>query len=190
MNPPTSGRTDPDDVGDAPVNPVSRRGDLWLLGKHQVLCGDATSAEDVVRLLGPSKPHCDDHRGLGRLPARVLRQLGPVQLGRVEAAVPGDDQACLVDQQCRRPPPFPHGECDLPDLLGGVDTGVAGRGLWAGRKAAVKSNASLGWQWRARPQSISPVIAGLCSMARRSCPMPRYGGTLALNTPVTPEDVG
>jgi len=31
--------------------PVSRRGDLWLLGPHRVLCGDATSAEDYGRLL-------------------------------------------------------------------------------------------------------------------------------------------
>jgi len=36
--------------------PVSRRGDLWLLGPHRVLCGDATSAEAVARLLGDRKP--------------------------------------------------------------------------------------------------------------------------------------
>jgi len=39
-----------------PENPVSRAGDLWLCGKHRVLCGDATSAEDVARLLGECKP--------------------------------------------------------------------------------------------------------------------------------------
>ena len=39
-----------------PENPVSRAGDLWLCGKHRVLCGDATSAEDVARLLGERKP--------------------------------------------------------------------------------------------------------------------------------------
>jgi len=39
-----------------PENPVSRVGDLWLCGKHRVLCGDATSAEDVARLLGERKP--------------------------------------------------------------------------------------------------------------------------------------
>lgn len=31
-------------------------GDLWLLGPHRLLCGDATSADDVARLLGDSKP--------------------------------------------------------------------------------------------------------------------------------------
>jgi ParB-like chromosome segregation protein Spo0J len=39
-----------------PENPVSRLGDLWLCGKHRVLCGDATRPEDVARLLGERKP--------------------------------------------------------------------------------------------------------------------------------------
>ena len=39
-----------------PESPVSRPGDLWLCGKHRVLSGDATSAEDVARLLGDRKP--------------------------------------------------------------------------------------------------------------------------------------
>jgi hypothetical protein len=39
-----------------PENPVSRAGDLWICGKHRVLCGDCTSAEVVARLLGERKP--------------------------------------------------------------------------------------------------------------------------------------
>jgi hypothetical protein len=39
-----------------PENPVSRVGDLWVCGKHRVLCGDATRPEDVGRLLGERKP--------------------------------------------------------------------------------------------------------------------------------------
>lgn len=39
-----------------PENPVSRLGDLWLCGKHRILCGDATSAETVASLLGDRKP--------------------------------------------------------------------------------------------------------------------------------------
>jgi len=35
---------------------VSRLGDLWLLGPHGALCGDATSVEAVARLLGERKP--------------------------------------------------------------------------------------------------------------------------------------
>jgi DNA modification methylase len=45
-----------------PETPVSRLGNLWLLGPHRVLCGDATSAEAVARLLGERKPRlmCTD----------------------------------------------------------------------------------------------------------------------------------
>jgi ParB-like chromosome segregation protein Spo0J len=35
---------------------ASQQGDLWLCGEHRVLCGDATSALDVARLLGDRKP--------------------------------------------------------------------------------------------------------------------------------------
>jgi ParB-like chromosome segregation protein Spo0J len=39
-----------------PDIPVTRLHDLWTCGEHRVLCGDATSAADVARLLGDSKP--------------------------------------------------------------------------------------------------------------------------------------
>ena len=50
---------DPDEdlVPEPPAVPVSRPGDLWLLGPHRLLCGDATSAADVARLLGGVRPH-------------------------------------------------------------------------------------------------------------------------------------
>ena len=40
-----------------PLVPVTRLGDLWRLGRHRLLCGDATSAADVQRLLAGAKPH-------------------------------------------------------------------------------------------------------------------------------------
>jgi DNA modification methylase len=51
------GLTDPDEAPPLPEEPVTRRGDLWTCGKHRLLCGDATSAEDVARLLGDVKPN-------------------------------------------------------------------------------------------------------------------------------------
>lgn len=46
-----------DVVPEPPTIPVTRSGDLWLLGKHRLLCGDATSADDVGRLLAGAVPH-------------------------------------------------------------------------------------------------------------------------------------
>jgi DNA modification methylase len=41
-----------DEVPEPPKDPVTRPGDLWLLGKHRLLCGDATVLTDVERVLG------------------------------------------------------------------------------------------------------------------------------------------
>ena len=45
-----------DEIPETPEDPVSRSGDLWVLGKHRLLCGDATVATDVERLLGDVTP--------------------------------------------------------------------------------------------------------------------------------------
>jgi DNA modification methylase len=41
---------DPDFVPEPPPEPVTRAGDLWILGEHRMLCGDATRAADLQRL--------------------------------------------------------------------------------------------------------------------------------------------
>jgi DNA modification methylase len=52
----TEGLTDPDAVPEKPADPITKPGDLWLLGKHRLLCGDSTSATDVARLLDGAVP--------------------------------------------------------------------------------------------------------------------------------------
>jgi DNA modification methylase len=67
----TEGLTDPDAVPDVPEEPVSKPGDLYLLGKHRLLCGDSTSADDVQKLMAGKKatlmatdpPYLVDYQG-------------------------------------------------------------------------------------------------------------------------------
>src|SRR5690606_22083318 len=45
------GLTEDDAIPEVPVTPVTRRGDLWLLGDHRLLCGDSTDGAEVTRLM-------------------------------------------------------------------------------------------------------------------------------------------
>lgn len=44
------GLTDPDDAPPLPDTPITRPGDIWLMGNHRLLCGDSTSVDDVETL--------------------------------------------------------------------------------------------------------------------------------------------
>lgn len=43
------------EIPEPPAEPVTQRGDLWQLGSHRLLCGDATSLTDVEKLMGGAK---------------------------------------------------------------------------------------------------------------------------------------
>lgn len=43
------------EASEPPVEPVARRNDLWHLGEHRLLCGDATSTVDLTRLFWNEK---------------------------------------------------------------------------------------------------------------------------------------
>ena len=47
----TEGLTDEDDVPEAPVDPVTKPGDVWALGDHRLMCGDSTSIDAVDALM-------------------------------------------------------------------------------------------------------------------------------------------
>ena len=69
-----TGLTDPDDVPEPPEEPVTRPGDLWLLGEHRLLCGDATNPDNVRSLMDGQKaalfqtdpPYLVDYTGADR----------------------------------------------------------------------------------------------------------------------------
>ena len=66
------GLTDEDAVPEVPETPVTVLGDVWLLGKHRVMCGDSTSIDAVERLMDGSKsdmvftdpPYGVDYKGI------------------------------------------------------------------------------------------------------------------------------
>jgi len=55
--PGTEGLTDPDEIPEAPEHPVAAPGDVWLLGRHRLVCGDCTDPLAVDKALNGVKPH-------------------------------------------------------------------------------------------------------------------------------------
>jgi DNA modification methylase len=92
------GLTDEDAKVEPPVKPITTAGDLWILGKHRLLCGDSTKAEDVERLLEghiPSLMATDPPYGITYDPAwrNQAARAGKIAFAaRREGKVANDDQ--------------------------------------------------------------------------------------------------
>ncbi|MBL6082380.1 site-specific DNA-methyltransferase [Belnapia sp. T18] len=90
----TAGLTDPDAVPEAPAEPVTRPGDVWLLGRHRLACGDSTTPEAVEAALGGVRPHLmvtDPPYGVEYDPA--WRNRAGLSTTRRTGAVANDDRA-------------------------------------------------------------------------------------------------
>jgi DNA modification methylase len=87
------GLTDEDAIPELPAKPVTRSGDLWILGEHRLLCGDATVSADVARVFGNLEPTlmvADPPYGVDYNPAwREKNWRGARSIGKVQA----DDRA-------------------------------------------------------------------------------------------------
>ena len=69
---PTAGLTDPDEVPPVPDVPVTRLDDIWVLGRHRLICGDSTDSSVAARVLDGVSPHLmctDPPYGVGYDPA-------------------------------------------------------------------------------------------------------------------------
>jgi DNA modification methylase len=65
----TEGETDPDDVPEPPVNPVTVLGDVWVMGKHRLMCGDSTEIDAMKKLMNGKQAallHADPPYGMGK----------------------------------------------------------------------------------------------------------------------------
>ena len=51
----TTGEVEEDEVPEVPIDPITKLGDLWILGRHRLLCGDSTKADDVAKLMDGEK---------------------------------------------------------------------------------------------------------------------------------------
>jgi DNA modification methylase len=49
------GETDPDQTPEVPVEPITKLGDVWILGNHRLMCGDSTSIDAVQKMMAGSK---------------------------------------------------------------------------------------------------------------------------------------
>jgi DNA modification methylase len=47
----TDGLTDEDEVPEPPPEPITKLGDVWILGNHRLMCGDSTSIDAVEKLM-------------------------------------------------------------------------------------------------------------------------------------------
>lgn len=64
---PVEGNTDPDETPEPPADPITKPGDLWILGNHRLLCGDSTNIQHVERLMDGKKAdmvYCDPPYGM------------------------------------------------------------------------------------------------------------------------------
>ncbi len=83
-----------EETPEPPAVPVSREGDLWLLGRHRLMCGSSTDPAAVARLMGDVRPHlmvCDPPYGVAYDPA--WRNAAGLSATRRTGKVMNDDRA-------------------------------------------------------------------------------------------------
>lgn len=92
--PVTDGLTDDEEVPDVQADPVTSLGDVWIMGKHRLLCGDSTKREEVDRLTGGAKVDIvitDPPYGI-----RIVKVKGEAQMGVIGGGKPYGKRGVVV----------------------------------------------------------------------------------------------
>jgi DNA modification methylase len=95
----TQGLTDPDEVPEVPDEPISKMGDVWILGRHRLVCGDSTDADTVAKCLNGVEPHLmvtDPPYGVeydAEWRKAALPDTNPGKTGGMHGKVSNDNQA-------------------------------------------------------------------------------------------------
>ena len=82
-----------DEVPEPPVDPITKAGDLWILGDHRVLCGDSTKREDVDRVMDGERAACvvtDPPYGVAYSGQKETMRYGKNTNARVREKITGD----------------------------------------------------------------------------------------------------
>lgn len=85
----TEGLTDPDAVPDIPDNPVTKEGDVWVLGEHRVMCGsslDVDATEKLFSGVAPDMVFTDPPYGIDVVQSNQVGGAAPTKFGTVGSA--------------------------------------------------------------------------------------------------------
>jgi ParB-like chromosome segregation protein Spo0J len=136
----TAGLTDPDEVPEPPAESVSQLGDLWLLGRHRLLCGDATNTTEVEKALAgviPDLANCDPPYGISIVKCGSIEGAKPFgSIGGWKIVKPGVYAPVLGDESTDTAIASYH-------IL--VEIGVPAIVLWGGNYFANALPPSRGW---------------------------------------------
>ena len=147
-----------------PKNPVSRLGDLWLCGKHRMLCGDATRPEDVERLLDGRQPilmvadppygieldsEWRDRAGLNGCGPAEPSYLKHRTVGHIETTISGDTRADWSEAFALAVRNSLPGDPPVTNVRGGVRCGKSGAGNASRRitKRRLSRTRRKGWHY-------------------------------------------
>jgi DNA modification methylase len=101
-----------DEVPEPPAVAITKRGDVWLLGEHRVMCGDSTSVDDVARLMRGKKAQLmftDPPYGVGYTGGHF--HSGDVNIKRERESLTGDSDSGMYARFLPVALPFLDGAC-------------------------------------------------------------------------------